>query len=139
MDFDTAIKNCFVKYFSIHGRACRGEFWWFVLFTYFMSAFALFVDSVFLSYLYYEGDVYYHDGLSLMGGIWQCALLIPLSTVAIRRLHDVNRSGWWMLFIATGVGLIPLVLAWVRNSDKGDNDYGAEPETMDDFEENTIS
>ena len=127
MDFATAIKTCLHKYFTMNGRASRGEFWWFVLFTYFMSAFALFVDSVFLSYLYYEGDVYYYDGLSLMGGMWQFVLFIPLFTVTIRRLHDINRTGWWLLTLPTGVAIIPLLMACALNSDGGDNEYGAEP------------
>ena len=138
MDFATSIKTCFVKYITVHGRASRGEFWWFVLFTYFMSAFALFVDSVFLSYLYFEGDVYYHDGLSLMGGVWQCVLLIPLLSVTVRRLHDINRTGWWLLLVATGVGIIPLLLACTWPSDEGENDYGM-GDTVEGFEEHTAS
>ena len=140
MDFTVSIKTCLSKYACLQGRASRREFWYFAVFTYFLSALALFLDSVFLSYLYYEGDVYYYDGLSLLGGLLQCAVLIPLFTVAIRRLHDINRSAWGLLLLPTGVGIIPLVFAWTRPSDTGDNHYGAEPhDTVDDLEQNPAS
>ena len=140
MDFSVSIKTCLSKYACLQGRASRGEFWCFAVFTYFMSAFALFLDSAFLSYLYYDGDVYYYDGLSLLGAVLQCGVLAPLITASIRRLHDSNRSGWWLLLLPTGVGIIPLVLLWMRPSDGGDNDYGAEPcDGEDTLEENPVS
>ena len=140
MDFSFAVKTCLSKYACLHGRASRSEFWYFAVFMYFISAFALFLDSVFLSYLYYDGDVYYYDGLSMLGGLLQCVVLFPLVSVAIRRLHDVNRSAWWLLLLPTGIGLIPLVIAWMRPSDIGDNDYGAEPhDTVDDLEQHPAS
>ena len=140
MDFSLVVKTCLSKYACLQGRASRSEFWCFAVFTYFISAFALFLDSVFLSYLYYDGDVYYHDGLSVLGGLLQCAVLLPLLSASIRRLHDINRSAWWLLLLPTGVGIIPLVLAWARPSDIGDNDYGAEPtDGADDLEQHPVS
>ncbi len=67
-------------------------------------------------------------GTGLLGGIYSLAILIPSLAVLVRRLHDTNRSGWWIL-----IGLIP-VIGWivllvfvVRTVNPGQNQYGANP------------
>ena len=80
MGFTEAIKTCFSKYATFSGRPTRAEFWWFFLFT-------------FLGGL-----------IPIVGLIFALAVLIPSIAVAVRRLHDTDRSGWWLL-----IGLIPLV------------------------------
>ena len=80
MSFGAAIASFFSKYATFSGRATRAEFWWFFLFT-------------FLGGL-----------IPIVGLIFALAVLIPSIAVAVRRLHDTDRSGWWLL-----IGLIPLV------------------------------
>ncbi|MCZ8235565.1 MAG: DUF805 domain-containing protein [Inhella sp.] len=80
MGFTDAIKTCFSKYATFSGRATRAEYWWFFLFT--------FLGSL----------------IPIVGLIFALAVLIPSIAVAVRRLHDTDRSGWWIL-----IGLIPLV------------------------------
>jgi len=77
MDFMTAVKTCFSKYATFSGRAQRSEFWWWVLFG--------FVTNLILGLI------------PFVGLIWSLALLIPNLAVTARRLHDTDRSGWWML------------------------------------------
>ena len=76
MDFITAIKTCFSKYADFNGRARRSEFWFWYLFTILVSMFSSWIPFASLVML---------------------ALAIPTLAAAVRRLHDIGRSGWWVL------------------------------------------
>lgn len=78
MDFVTAVKTCFSKYFDAKGRATRPEYWWFYL-----SYLIAYIVSSLVS-----------TGLTV---IVYVAFLIPLITASIRRMHDTGRSGWFLL------------------------------------------
>lgn len=82
MDFITAIKTCFSKYATFHGRAGRAEYWWWVLFAALMNL------AVSMSRM---------TAIATIAGI---ALFLPNLAVSVRRLHDVNRSGWFLLLPA---------------------------------------
>lgn len=66
--------------------------------------------------------------MGLLGGIYSLAVLLPGLGVSVRRLHDSNRSGWWMLigFIPI-LGSIVLLVFMLLGSTPGDNQYGANP------------
>lgn len=82
---------CFARYARFSGRSQRREYWMFVLFNcIFASVLAL-------------ADVLLRTGYVLYG-MYLLAILLPSTAVAVRRLHDIDRSGWWLL-----VGLIPVV------------------------------
>jgi uncharacterized membrane protein YhaH (DUF805 family) len=67
-------------------------------------------------------------GLGLISGIYALAVLIPSLAVGIRRLHDTNRSGWWLLIaLIPIVGTIVLLVFMVQDSDPGENLYGPNP------------
>jgi len=89
MTFTDAIKTCFNKYANFEGAASRSEYWWFFLFT-LLASFALGIVSNKLSLLF------------------SLATLLPGIAVGARRLHDTDRSGWWLL-----ISLIPLIGAIV--------------------------
>ena len=109
MDFMTAVKTCFSKYVTFEGRAPRSEYWWFTLFNV--------VGQVVLLFVY--------EPLSMLFAL---AVLLPGLTVTARRLHDIDRSGWWMLIV-----LIPIVgwlimLYWeVQKGTNGPNRFGHDP------------
>ena len=64
----------------------------------------------------------------LLGMLYALGVFIPSLAVAVRRLHDTNRSGWWLLIgLIPVIGLIVLIVFFVQDSDKVDNDYGANP------------
>lgn len=92
--FGGAIGVCLRKFFNGNGRATRSEYWWFYLFTVLVS-FGL-------------GIVAAVTGIDSVDAA-SSVFLIPSVTAGIRRLHDINRSGWWMLI---GFGLGALVLLW---------------------------
>lgn len=97
MSFVEAIKTCLVeKYCTFSGRATRSEFWWFHLFTS-----LLIYGSIFLGIWMYPNNPEIVFGIS---GVVMLFLIIPNLSVTVRRLHDVGKSGWYLL-----MGLIPYI------------------------------
>ena len=103
IDFVNACKRFFVKYSVFSGRASRGEFWWVVLMIFFIDLAISIITS---------GSIFVGRILSLLVTL---GLFIPNLAVGIRRLHDTNMSGYWILlpFASELVGAIPLVFAIV--------------------------
>ena len=97
MDFMTAVKTCFSKYVTFQGRAPRSEFWWFTLFVTVATIALAFVDGVIFGL---------EMVFSPLSDLFSLATLLPGIAVTVRRLHDVDRSGWWML----------LILMWQKSS-----------------------
>ena len=95
------------NYATFKGRASRSEYWYFVLFN--------IIFSIVLSYV--SGVV----NLPILYTIYSLALLIPSIAVAVRRMHDVGKSGWFILIPIYG-----LILACTQGV-KGENEYGTEP------------
>ncbi|MEE4276420.1 MAG: DUF805 domain-containing protein [Thermoleophilia bacterium] len=108
------------KYAVFDGRARRKEFWFFVLFNIIISAVLAIVDNVIGSSV---GDA----NVGFLGGIYSLAVLIPSIAVTVRRLHDTERSGWWILlsFVPFGV-IVVLVFALIEGT-AGPNKYGEDP------------
>ena len=100
MDFQTSIKTCFNKFAVFSGRASRSEFWFFVLFGFLGGVITSIIDVMILGYPFEEnGPIYL---------IFSVALIVPSLSVAARRLHDINKSGWWQLLWITLIGGILL-------------------------------
>ena len=117
MTFQDSIKSCFNKYASINGRATRSEYWYWILFVILVSVFTLIID---VSLLGSSID----DEFAPLNSIWSLAVFIPGITVTVRRFHDVNRSGWWILIILTVIGIIPYFYWLVKGSDATENSFG---------------
>ena len=113
MTLGESISTCFKKYFVIQGRASKSEFWWFQL---------IWVVS-YLSILIFKNEAVTFFSLGII-----IIIAIPLFTVGIRRLHDTNKSGFYVLW-----GLLPfiggvVVLAFmIGEGTKGKNQYGENP------------
>ena len=108
-DLTNSVISCFNKYFDFETRSSRKEFWYLQLFRILM----------FLSITYLESL-----GLSGLLFISNFIFLIPEIAVSIRRLHDINKSGWWILLTLTIIGIIPLIYFYCIKGDDGANDYG---------------
>jgi uncharacterized membrane protein YhaH (DUF805 family) len=102
LSFATAVRTCLKKYATFSGVATRPEYWWFVLFE--------FVGSIIFSL----------TGVVALRVLWALALLVPGLAVAVRRLHDTGRSGWWIL---TGLLWPWLVVLLCLRSKLVDNPY----------------
>jgi len=118
------------KYAVFSGRARRQEYWMFFLFN-ILIIFALAFIEVLLSPVTANARGTSGGNESVLASIYQLAVLLPTLAVAVRRLHDTGRSGWWLL-----IALIPLVggiilLVWLaQDSQSGDNSYGPNPKLL---------
>ena len=102
MNFQTAIRSGFQNYTNFKGRSSRAEYWWWALFTVILS---ILLSSV-------------NDSLGNLGSL---VTLLPSIAVAIRRVHDVDRVGWFIL-----VPIYNLVLV-LRSGDSCENRFGPPP------------
>ncbi len=109
------------KYAVFSGRARRKEYWFFVLFNIIISIVLAVIDGV-------TGSFSAEAGMGLLGGIYTLAVLIPGIAVSVRRLHDTERSGWWLLIaLVPLIGAIVLLVFMAQDSKPGQNQYGANP------------
>ena len=115
--FKEAVENALTRnYCNFSGRASRSEYWWYVLFTAILGCI--------ISAIFYSNP----DTLNIVSGVVNLALLLPSLGVGVRRLHDIGKSGWWLL-----IGLIPLVgaiilIVWFcTDSQRTPNEYGPVP------------
>lgn len=103
------------KFAEFTGRSRRSEFWYFMLGGFVLG---LVVGGI--------GAVI---GTTILSNVLSLALLIPSIAVGVRRLHDVGRSGWWMLIYFTGIGILVLIYWFAQDSQPGANEYGPNPKT----------
>ena len=109
------------KYAVFSGRSTRKEFWLFFLLFVIAVMLATFLDSA-------MGTIGYIEGFGLITAVTYLALLIPSISVAVRRLHDINKSGWWyLLYIVPLLGLVFYIYWNVKPSDDGENRFGPNP------------
>ena len=97
------------NYANFEGRARRREYWYFTLFYYLLSLPLIFVDQAIDPEIGYAGIIY------------SLGMIIPSIAVAVRRMHDVGKSGWYIL-----IPIYNLILA-CTNGDVGTNEYGNDP------------
>ena len=119
MYFFESIKICFSKYATFAGRASRSEFWYFYLFLTVGAIIAAFIDIIIFPDLV--------GAFSPLSTVFSLALLLPFAAVSARRMHDVNRSGWWQLIPITIIGIIPYTYWVTKKSDPQDNNFGPNP------------
>ena len=115
MDIQTSITTCFKKFADFNGRASRSEFWWFNLFYFMVVVVAVIIDSMFLDN---------STGAGPLEIVSQIGLALPTLAVTARRLHDVNKPGWWIFAAFTIIGLIPLLIWELTPGSKKKNRYG---------------
>lgn len=125
MSFVDAIKSVFSQYVGFGGRARRSEYWYFCLFN--------IIVSVVLSFLANSVS----SAFSLLSTVYSLAVLLPGIAVAIRRLHDIGKSGWFYLFILIPlVGSIILIVWFCKDSEPGANMWGPNPKEDNTYNSN---
>ena len=123
MSLSQAVSNVLLnKYATFSGRARRSEYWWWYLFITLVGIVANIIDRA-------AGFTY--SDLTVGGGwlatITGIVFLIPTLAVAVRRLHDTGRTGWWLLIgLVPFVGFFVLLYFFVLDSEN-DNQYGPYP------------
>ena len=113
MSFQDAVSVCFQKYATFEGRARRSEFWYWELFTV-LAGIAVGI----------VGAVLFGHANGFLQTILQLALFLPGLAVSVRRLHDTDRSGWWLLLYFTVIGVIVLLVWYCMEGTQGDNRFG---------------
>ena len=109
------------KYATFSGRARRKEYWHYVLFYVLIYVALLIVDAV-------TGTFSMESELGFFSGVFALGTLLPSMAVAVRRLHDTDRSGWWLLLgVIPLVGAVVLLYFTIQEGDAGSNPYGADP------------
>ena len=107
--------KCLKNYATFSGRARRKEYWYFYLFQIVLGlGIGVVLGIAGIS----------DDGMDVISGLLSLAFLLPTLAVGARRLHDVNRSGWWMLIAFTIIGLIPLFIWSVSETKPESNKWG---------------
>lgn len=108
------------KYAEFSGRARRTEYWMFVLFNVIVAIVLAVVDGVL--------GTRTETGLGILGSLYSLAVLIPGIAVAVRRMHDTGRSGFFLLIgFVPCVGAIILLVFLIQDSNPGSNQYGPSP------------
>jgi len=147
--FVEAIKRCFMKYADFSGRACRAEYWYWILFVVITSTIMLIGISIFAenfndSYVvdrtrygvedwkqistYHNNKSHLYDIGFICYGIYAFLLLLPSLAVLTRRLHDIGRSGWlFLLMCIPFIGQLMLLLWCCEDSHAETNRYGTNP------------
>ena len=117
MDFATSIKTCFSKYAVFSGRASRSEYWWFALFGFIGGIVTLVIDIMILGYS--------PESIGPTNIIFSVITFLPYLSVGARRLHDINKSGWWQLIVLTVIGIILLIIWWATVGKNKKNVHGS--------------
>lgn len=101
------------NYATFSGRARRKEYWMFFLFNIIIAMILGFIEGI--------ADINPTSDYSILANIYSLAILIPSIAVGVRRMHDVGKSGWFLL-----IPIYNFILA-VTEGEKGENQYGADP------------
>jgi uncharacterized membrane protein YhaH (DUF805 family) len=117
MSFLNPLLVPYKKYAIFSGRTGRKEFWLFALYFYTLALIINFLD-IFL------GTIDEQSGYGVLSGIFTIGSIIPWVSITVRRLHDIDKSGWWYPLI-----LIPIVNIWLlsKKGDLEDNRFGKSP------------
>ncbi|MEQ5870363.1 DUF805 domain-containing protein [Sagittula sp. NFXS13] len=111
VSFQEALTRFFQNYIVFEGRANRGEYW--------KAWLGCFAGSIVFSL------VDFMLGIGVLSGLWSLAIIVPSLSIGARRLHDIDKSGWWLL-----IGLIPLIgaiilIVWfAKKPDPAPNRFG---------------
>lgn len=116
--------EAFQRYWDFRGRSTRSNYWYFQLFSFIITVALFIVDEKFTKI----GSI---DNFGILGLMYGVFILVPSTMLAIRRLHDIGKSGWWML-----ISLIPIVgwilyFIWTIRESQEDNIYGEQINKFD--------
>ena len=115
VSFPNAIKFGFQRYFDFSGRSTRAEYWWWFLFGFIASTILTIVDNI--------AGTTITPTTGIISTLFSLVIIIPYIAVTVRRLHDINRSGWWVFLGAVPFGGIVIIVWMCKRGDEGENKY----------------
>jgi uncharacterized membrane protein YhaH (DUF805 family) len=120
VSFQDAVTTVYTqKYADFSGRARRSEYWFAYL--------AFIIAGIVVGII--GGAI----GSKIPGLLLDLAVFLPILGAGVRRLHDTNKSGWWMLIALTGIGIIVLIIFFVLDSDPNTNQHGPSPKAAPEY------
>ena len=127
MNFQSAIKSVLSKYATFSGRASRGEYWWWVLALVLLNIALQIVDGAVVAPLL-GFEAFDDDAGNPLGMLGALLLLLPNLAVSVRRLHDTDRNGWWILLgMIPLVGTLVLLFFFIQPGTDSENRFGDRP------------
>jgi uncharacterized membrane protein YhaH (DUF805 family) len=118
MGFWQAIASGFSNYVTFSGRAIRSEYWFWVLFTIIGGIATEILDTAMFSHV---------SGASPLNAVFNLITFLPSLALSVRRLHDINRTGWWVLIAFTVIGIFVLIYWACKKGTPGPNRFGPDP------------
>ena len=117
MNFVDASKSGLRNYIGFSGRASRSEYWYFALFNIIVTGIGSITDII----------VFPDTDISPINTIITFLLLLPSIAISFRRLHDIDRTAWWILLTFTLIGVVVLIYWAFLKGTTGPNQYGPDP------------
>ena len=117
MSFFEAIVSVLKNYVNFSTRAPRSEYWYWALF-------AIIAGAVLRQF---DGAIFYDADTGPLQAVFGIVTLLPVLGLCVRRLHDIDRSGWWFLIVFTIIGIIPLIYWACLKGTDGPNRFGPDP------------
>jgi uncharacterized membrane protein YhaH (DUF805 family) len=117
MNFGQAIASGFRNYVAFSGRASRSEYWYWALFLLICGIATSIIDR----------SVFPDSDTPPLTSLFQLATFLPSLAVLFRRLHDIDRTGWWWLILFTVIGVILIIIWACIRGTSGANRFGSDP------------
>lgn len=117
MNFGEAIASGFRNYVNFNDRADRPAYWYWVLFGLLLGIVTAILDSA----------IFPVSAMSPLNTIAGLVLLLPGLAVSVRRLHDIDRTGWWVLLALSIIGALVLIYWACQPGTRGPNRFGPDP------------
>ena len=130
MNFMQAVKAYFINWNNFTTRSSRSEYWWATLFVSFGSYIAGFIIGFFIMFTFSATGFSEDVSMTVIGIavlVMQIFIVIAGTSLSVRRLHDVDKSGWWLLIMFTIIGMIPLLIWYCTKGTDGENRFGQNP------------
>jgi len=129
--FVDTLKN---RYAAFKGRATRSEYWYFMLFSIIIALILTALDSMIINPLLGIQPIVETARTGILGMLFSIGTLIPSVALAIRRLHDIGKSGWWILVgvipIVNIIGIFVLLYFFIKDSQPSENQFGLNPKGL---------
>ena len=114
MGFGEAISSGFSNYVNFSGRSARSAYWYWFLFVIICSIIT--------------GGIDYAIGMQIINPLFSLAVLLPGLAITVRRLHDLDKSGWFILLaLIPLIGAIILLIWFCTRGTAGANRFGPDP------------
>jgi uncharacterized membrane protein YhaH (DUF805 family) len=122
MNFLNAVKSYFVRWNDFKTRSSRSDYWWATLFSVLVS-----LALELLHVASASNPPALILTISILVLIFLIFMMIASLALAVRRLHDFDKSGWWYLLVFTIIGIIPLTIWFCSKGTEGENRFGENP------------